>query len=171
MPAINCKPIRYMRVINNIHKKTTCLLFVDENLKKNFFFTLSCPASFTGSRCETLLSNQPTITPKTTTSVPRCNFTIGLQNDGLYTAKFRVQYTIDGITQPVIYSPSLPFIGNTAYITIPYYAKDIIVSIERLGFQWAGIVQDSNINTAVQCTKCYKTWGVVSDPKWDYIVC
>ena len=103
--------------------------------------------------------------------MPRCNLTIGVQNDGAYTARFRVAYTIDGIKQAVIYSPNLPFIGNTAYITIPYYSKDIVVSVERYGFTWAGIFQDSGIDVAKQCTKCYKTWGVVTDPKWDYIVC
>ena len=145
-------------------------------------FFQRCPPSYTGNRCETLASftqnnyfvtmgPYSTSTQSPSTLIPRCNITISLQNDGLYTARFRVQYTIDGIQQPLYISESLPFIGNTASVTIPYFAKDIIVSLERLGFQWAGIVQDSNINTATQCTKCYKTWGVVSDPKWDYLEC
>ncbi len=107
----------------------------------------------------------------TSTSVPRCNLTIGVQNDGAYTARFRVAYTIDGIQQGVIFSPNLPFIGNTAYITIPYYSKNIVVSVERLGFTWAGIFQDTGIDVAKQCTKCYKVWGAVTDPRWDYLEC
>jgi hypothetical protein len=97
--------------------------------------------------------------------------TISLQNDGLYTSRFLVQYKIDGIQQPLYVSPSLPFIGNTASVTIPYFATDINVTLERLGFTWGGIIRDTNINTVTQCTKCYKTWGVVTDPRWDYLLC
>lgn len=103
--------------------------------------------------------------------MPRCNFTVSLQNDGLYTARFRLQYTIDGIQQPIYVSESLPFIGQRASVTIPFYAKDLIVTGERFGFSWVTTFQDSGINVLTRCTKCYKTWGGVATPSWDHILC
>jgi hypothetical protein len=48
------------------------------------------------------------------TFLPRCNFTITVKNDGAYTARFRVQYLIDNIHQPMYVSQEMPFIGNSA---------------------------------------------------------
>lgn len=130
---------------------------------------LSCTKGFTGPRCETLFTT-PTST-STTTYGPRCNLTIALQNDGAYTARFRVAYAIDGVKKDIISSPNLPFIGNTAYITIPYYSTNIIVSVERSGFTWGVIFQDASILTGKQCIKCYKVWGSVTAPRWKNVVC
>lgn len=119
-------------------------------------------------------TNLPTlfpIVPYQVTISPRCNFTIKLQNDGFYTARLQVQYSLDNIVQPLLVSGNLPFIGQTASFTLPYYAQDITVIAERLGFTWANIFQDTGINTATRCTKCYKVWGAVTDPHWDYLLC
>jgi hypothetical protein len=103
---------------------------------------------------------------------PRCNFTIGLLNDGAYTARMRVRYVIDGINQPIYTSNELPFIGNRASVTIPFYSTDINVSLERwTGSNWASIKTDTGINTVNFCTKCYKVWNDVLNPRWDYIDC
>ena len=83
----------------------------------------------------------------------------------------RVSYAIDGVNQPIWVSKSLPFIGNTAFVILPWYSTDIVVSLERLGFNWAGIVSDTGINSKNWCNKCYKVWGDVSNPKWDYVEC
>ena len=83
----------------------------------------------------------------------------------------RVSYKIDGVQQPLYTSQSLPTIGSAASVTIPWYSTDLIVSLERLGFNWAGIYQDTAINSLNWCTKCYKVWNVVTDPKWDYMEC
>jgi hypothetical protein len=112
------------------------------------------------------------LAPIRITSVPRCNFTVSLQNDGAYTARFKVQYDIDGIRQPVLVSRKLHWIGQVATITIPYYAQNILVSLEKYGFfSWVGIAQDTGINTQNACTKCYKTWHTVTDSRWDYVIC
>lgn len=110
-------------------------------------------------------------TQRTLTHEPHCNFTIRILNDGAFTARMRVGYVIDGVQQPLWTSANLPIIGNTAEVTIPWYSTDIVVSLERLGFNWAGIVQDTGINSNNWCTKCYKVWGDVSNPKWDYTDC
>ncbi len=68
-------------------------------------------------------------------------------------------------------SKELPFIGDTTRVTLPWFSTGIVVSLEKLGFNWAGIFQDTDINTANYCTKCYKVWGDVTTPKWDYIDC
>lgn len=102
---------------------------------------------------------------------PRCNFTIRLENDGFFAARLKVQYSLDGIVQPLLTSHGLPFIGQTAEFTIPYYATDIVVYAERLVLYWIQTFEDTGINTLTRCTKCYKLWGVVGDPHWDYLLC
>ena len=83
----------------------------------------------------------------------------------------RVSYKVDGVQQPLWTSKNLPIIGDTAEVVIPWYSTDIVVSLERLGFNWAGIVQDTGINSVNWCNKCYKVWNDVSNPRWDYISC
>ncbi len=117
------------------------------------------------------VNNNPATTQASVTYEPHCNFTIKLLNEGAYTARMRVSYKIDGVQQPLWTSPNLPIIGNRAEVTIPWYSTDILVSLERLGFNWAGIVQDTGIDSAHWCNKCYKVWGDVSNPKWDYNDC
>lgn len=153
------------------------------------FVLCVCPSEFTGARCETQVSVDTTTTATATTTAtttvgpyniqtnapvthePRCNYTISLLNDGAYTARMRVSYKIDGVQQPLWTSNDLPFIGNRASITIPWYSTDIIVSLERLGFNWAGIAQDAGLGPAGECNKCYKVWNDVSNPRWDYVEC
>lgn len=101
----------------------------------------------------------------------RCNFTIAVQNDGLYTARFKVSYSIDGIPQPTIQSENMYFVTSKKSITIPYHATDIVVDMERLGFFWSTIASDHGITTENWCTKCYKVWGAVTNPKWGYLAC
>ncbi len=105
------------------------------------------------------------------TLLPRCNFTITVQNEGAYTIRFRVYYTIDGIVQPLFISDNMPFINQKRSVEIPWYSEDIVVTLERLGFSWSIFAQDTNIDTTYYCTKCYKTWGAVTDPKWDHVLC
>ncbi len=147
-----------------------------------YFFNLRCRPQYTGDRCETF-TPYPTHFPtgftqfptgfRTTTSVPRCNFTIGLLNDGIYTSRFRVEYSVDGIRQPMITSDSLPFVGQRTKVIIPYYARDVKITLERLGFVYAPFHQEvlPQSTIATSCTKCFKVWGAVTDPKWDYIEC
>ncbi len=137
-----------------------------------------CPNNFTGSRCETIISpfsaeTQGLSTKKQVkiTMQPRCNFTIGVQNDGLFTARFRVNYAVDGVNQPTYVSPSMRVIYSKEFITIPYYSTDIVVELQILGFYWFTIHTDLGISTDSYCTKCYKTWGAVTNAKWDYIEC
>ncbi len=101
----------------------------------------------------------------------RCNFSIGLFNDGAFTTRFKVEYKLNGITQALLKSASLSIIGQSTYNTIPYYATDIVVSIEVLGWSWFIVKEDSNINTATFCTKCYKTWGTMTGVNVEYIKC
>lgn len=143
-----------------------------------------CQPQFTGDRCETFtpfptgpggvtppFTGPGGVTFRTSTTVPRCNFTIGIQNDGLYTARFRVDYTVDGIRQPQIVSDSLAFVNTKTSVTLPFYARNIQVTLERLGFTYAPFAQETLPQNVVasSCTKCYKVWGAVTDPKWDYI--
>ncbi len=145
--------------------------------------------NFTGSRCEVNVFGNNTITvsppingttttfttttlsTSTVTFEPRCNYTITMLNDGAYTARLRVIYTIDGIQQPMYVSPNLPIIGNRASVTIPWYARDIFVTGEKLFVNWYTIFSETGLNTTNACTKCYKTWGVVTNPQWDYYLC
>ena len=119
----------------------------------------------------------PTATATTTTTritstfQPRCNFSISLLNDGAYSARYRVEYYIDGVKQQNIISNTLAFIGQYTQVTIPYYATNVSVTLQNLGFQWNDITKDTNLNTANNCIKCYKTWNTVTDPKWDYLAC
>ena len=83
----------------------------------------------------------------------------------------KIFYTIDNINQPIYVSKDISFVGETVSATIPWFSKNIVVSGEGLGFSWYTIFTDSNINTAQYCTKCYKVWGDVSNPRWDYIAC
>ena len=167
----------------------------------NFISLISCDPFYTGTNCEMYLNfntttsvipTMPTLVPTTPsinststgtnpgvvsttstmkTSVPRCDFSIGLFNDGAFTTRFKIQYKIDGITQPIITSSSLPFIGQSTFNTIPYYATDIVVTIEVLGWNWFSVKEDTGINTATFCTKCYKTWGTVTGVSVDYVKC
>ena len=145
----------------------------------------SCPSEFTGSRCETAVTipTTETTTSSTTTLasmmmmvnqatlMPRCNFTISVLNDGAFTARFKVHHSIDGILQPIYVSDTMPFIGQKQSIEIPWYSQDIMVSLERLGFSWSEIKLDSNVDPTYYCTKCYKVWGSVTNPSWDYMDC
>ena len=136
-----------------------------------------CPPNFTGSRCEVRVGgtnpNITTTTVRTTpaTYQPRCNYTITLLNDGAFTARLYVKYTIDGILQPVFASGPLPFIGQSATVTIPYYAENIFVAGQKLFISYYNIFEDTGLNTSVSCNKCYKVWGVVTGPSWDYYTC
>lgn len=149
-----------------------------------------CQPTYTGNRCETIVptSSQTTldVTNSVTTLGPygmpssvttsanktECTaFTISLLNEGAFTARFRVQYKVDDVYQTIRISETLPFVGNRAFITIPYYATDIAVSLEKLGGSWAGIHRDTGINNINYCSKCYKVWGDVVGAKWDYINC
>jgi hypothetical protein len=142
-----------------------------------------CPNNFTGSRCETLIDLSSTTSPGAyglaqstkkqakSTMQPRCNFTIGVQNDGLYSARFRVHYTVDGVQQPAYQSPAMRVIYSKEFFTIPYYSTDIAVELQVLGFSWFTIHEDFGIGTDSYCTKCYKTWGAVTNAKWDYMEC
>lgn len=116
-------------------------------------------------------TNLPSTTVSMRTAVPRCDFSIGLFNDGAFTTRFKIQYKIDGITQPIITSSSLPFIGQSTFNTIPYYATDIVVSIEVLGWNWFTVKEDTGIQTSTYCTKCFKTWGTVTGVSVDYVKC
>jgi hypothetical protein len=73
----------------------------------------------------------------------------------------------------MITSDSLAFVGQRANVIIPYYARDVKVTLERLGFVYTPIAQELLPQSviATSCTKCYKVWGAVTDPKWDYIDC
>jgi len=101
----------------------------------------------------------------------RCNYSIGLYNDGAFTTRFKIEYKLDGITQALIQSASLSIIGQSTYNTIPYYATDIVVTIEVLGWHWFVVKTDTGLNTALYCTKCYKTWGTVTGVNVEYIKC
>lgn len=129
----------------------------------------------TGTQCQTPLPNMLTPAPnlerQTSTLVPRCNFTITLLNDGLFTVRFRVAYKIDGIQQPMFTSENLMFVGQQTSFTLPYYAQDLNVFIEKRFLSWVRVASDTAINTATQCTKCYKVWGVISSPRWDHVEC
>lgn len=105
------------------------------------------------------------------TKSPQCDFTISLLNDGAYTARFKVRYYVDGIRQPLRISNSLPTIGGRASVTLPWYATDILVILENLGGDWSTIATDTYINNFNYCNKCYKVWGGVATPSWDYINC
>lgn len=142
-----------------------------------------CPSDYTGTRCETPLNlvTEASSTAATgataygmfkgSTRQPRCNFTIGVSNDGAFTARFRVVYSIDGEVQPELQSSNMPWIGQKRTIEIPHFATDIHVYLERLGFYWSLIHEDTGISTETYCTKCYKVWGAVTHPKWDYLQC
>ena len=105
------------------------------------------------------------------TREPRCNFTIGVQNDGLFSARFRVYYSVDGIRQTMYQSPSMQVVYRKEFFTIPYYATEIVVDLQVLGFSWFTIWADSGVSSEASCTKCYKTWGAVTNAKWDYVQC
>lgn len=156
------------------------------------FAICKCQPSYTGNRCETLVPTSPdqTTSQNVTTSITtvgpygisspttasanrtECTaFIINLLNEGAFTARFRVQYKVDDVYQTIKVSDQLPFIGNRASVTLPYYATDIAVSLEKLGGSWTGIYRDTGINNVNYCTKCYKVWGDVVGAKWDYINC
>jgi len=106
-----------------------------------------------------------------TQQAPRCSaFTITLLNDGAYTARMKVGYMVDNIHQPIRVSENLTVMGSRTTITIPWYATDVTVGLERYGANWSPIVQDSGIGTQ-DCRKCYKVWADVSNPKWDHMAC
>ncbi len=105
------------------------------------------------------------------TTMPRCNFTITVQNDGAFTGRFKVYYTIDNIVQPLFTSESMPFINQKKSVEIPWYSQNIVVYLERLGFSWSTFAEDTSIDTSIYCTKCYKMWGAVTSPRWDYVSC
>ena len=152
--------------------------------------SLSCASAYTGTFCETLVTAAPTVAPTTTvapygfvastvapqtrfpsTFFPRCNFTIGLKNDGAFTTRFRIKYSIDNIQQPIYVSREMAFVGEVTRVTLPWYVTNLVVSLEALGFSWYLVHADTYINTLNYCTKCYKVWGDVSNPRWDYIDC
>lgn len=150
---------------------------------QRFVIWFRCPSDYTGTRCETplnLISQESSTAPngvtnygafKGSTRQPRCNFTIGVNNDGAFTARFRVVYSIDGQVQPELKSSNMPWIGQKRTIEIPHFATDIHVFLERYGFYWTVIHEDTGISTDAYCTKCYKIWGAVTHPKWDYLEC
>lgn len=139
------------------------------------YVACKCPPNYTGARCEICIGGQGQIVPQIgglvgLSGTPRCNFTVSVRNDGAYVARFKLMYSIDGITQPLKVSHSI-IARTTRSITIPYYAKDLVVISEKLFFDWFPIFTDTNINMQTKCTKCYKVWGAVTNPKWDYLLC
>lgn len=136
-----------------------------------------CSAEFTGLRCETrattvgpygnIVQQQVAKQP----SMARHNFTIKLLNEGAYTARFKVNYMVDRVHQPTLYSDRLPVIGNRAQITLPWYATDVVVTMEKLGGDWSFIAADTGIDTVSYMEKCYKVWGDVVNAKWDHVSC
>ncbi|CAF0943117.1 unnamed protein product [Brachionus calyciflorus] len=129
----------------------------------------SCPPNYTGSRCEICIGGPNFVAP--VTSMPRCNFTVTVKNDGAYNARFKLLYTIDGITQPILVSNVIPLGGSTS-LTIPHFSKDLIVITERQSFSWNTMFTDSGIDIATKCTKCYKVWGtLIGSPQWDHVLC
>jgi hypothetical protein len=112
-----------------------------------------------------------TLSSSTQTYQPRCNISITLLNDGAYTARLRVSYVIDGIQQPFYVSNGLLFIGNSVTTTIPWYATNVTVFGEKLFINYYNIFTDTGLNMTTSCTKCYKVWGAVTNPFWDYYAC
>jgi hypothetical protein len=108
---------------------------------------------------------------KMATVQPRCNFTVSVENMGAYAVRFKIEYTIDGIRQPIYTSPSMLFIGNTESVVIPHYSKNIKITMQKFTLSWSNMFQDANISTDNSCIKCYKTWGTFFSPKWDHLRC
>ncbi|RMZ96451.1 neurogenic locus notch -like protein [Brachionus plicatilis] len=140
-----------------------------ESISMDPYVSCRCPPNFTGTRCEICVGSGPG-TSGLSSGTPRCNFTVSVRNDGAYVARFKLMYSIDGITQPLEVSNSIAA-RQTQSITIPYFAKDLVVISEKLFFDWYTIFTDTGINMQTKCTKCYKVWGAVTNPQWDYLLC
>lgn len=143
------------------------------------FGVCQCPADYTGATCETLINlvTNPYGAPVASAS-PRnlpfeqckpVNFTVVVANTGAFVARFKVSYKVDGVWQPPITSQEMAIIGNFDRVVVPWYSSEIQVDLERLGGTWSRIALDTSIDGG--CAKCYKLWGGVSTPSWDYIEC
>ena len=93
-------------------------------------------------------------------------------NDGGYVARLKVIYSLDGIRQPAITSNSAALLRKTEEIIISEDAEDVVVRIEKYAaFHWYLVHEDEDLDVEKECTKCYKVWGPVWKPHWDYVLC
>ena len=95
-----------------------------------------------------------------------------MYNDGGYVARLKVIYSLGGVRQPAITSNTAALLRRTEEVILPSDSEDVMVRIEKYAaFHWYLIAEDDNLEVDKECTKCYKTWGTVIKPHWDYLLC
>ena len=85
-----------------------------------------------------------------------CNLRISVTNEGAFSARLRIGYSIEGVSQPHYVSETLSLISQTTSFKVPDCADDLVVYVDGLGFTWFQILRDAGINRNNTCFKCYK---------------
>jgi len=155
--------------IRNFCRSDTCLNGgVCKVYEYEPFVICSCPAGFYGQKCEIRVPTAAVTLPVFTQATP-CDLNIRLKNSAGYNARFRVDYTLGG--QSISRLSSSISSGLKTSLVIPNAAKDIKITLEKLGFSWSDIVVDRSVSIASSCSKCYVVWGTLFGARWDYDTC
>lgn len=93
-------------------------------------------------------------------STPDADAEITLINSGGYTAKFRVEYSLEG--QPKSYESGDVLVGWKHTLNVPPHARNVKV---QAWASWGGWKEAHNSTDARAVTKCIKLFGVAWDPK------
>ena len=84
----------------------------------------------------------------------------------------KVSYSLNNVRLPAITSNVVSTFHRSEEITLPPNSNNVLVKIELLkSFSWKLIHQDENLGVSTECKKCYKTWGTIFKPRWDYLFC